>query len=64
MDALLVGLVWLLVYALVIAVVLYIVTRLAAQFVPGFAPYTWIAWAIGGLILLIMAIRLLGPALP
>jgi hypothetical protein len=59
----LVGLIWLLVYALIIAIVVYIVTRLAAQFVPGFAPFVWIVWAIGGLILLILALRLFAPIL-
>jgi hypothetical protein len=63
MDALLVGLIWLLIYALVVAIVCYIVTRLAAQFVPGFAPFVWIVWCIGGLILLILALRLFSPVL-
>ncbi len=62
-EALIVGLIWLLVYALVIALVIYIVVRLAAQFIPGFAPYTWIVWCIGGLILLILALRLFSPLL-
>jgi hypothetical protein len=39
------------------------VTRLAAQFVPGFAPFVWIVWCIGGLILLVMALRLFAPTL-
>lgn len=64
MEALLSGLIWLLVAALVIALVCYIVTRLAAQFIPGFAPYAWIIWCIGGLLLLIYALRLFAPALP
>lgn len=63
MDALLVGLIWLLIYALVIAIVVYILTRLAAQFVPGFASFVWIVWCIGGLILLILALRLFAPLL-
>ena len=63
MDAALVSLVWLLVYALAIALVCYIVARLVAQFVPGFATFTWIVWCIGGLILLILALRLFAPVL-
>lgn len=63
MEGLLVGLIWLLIYALVIAIVCYIVTRLASQFMPGFAPYAWIVWCIGGLILLILALRLFSPML-
>jgi hypothetical protein len=61
MEPLLVGLVWLLIYALAIALVCYIVARLVTQFAPGFAPFTWIVWAIGGLILLILALRLFAP---
>lgn len=64
MDALLIGLIWLLVYALVLGIIIYIVTRLLAQFAPGAAAFTWIVWAIGGLILLILALRLFSPALP
>lgn len=64
MDALLVGLIWLLVYALIIGVVCWIVTRLIAQFFAPAAAFTWVVWAIGGLILLLMIVRLLVPALP
>lgn len=64
MEALIVGLIWLLIYALVIGVVCYIVTRLIVQFVPPAAPFTWVVWAIGGLILLLLLVRLLLPALP
>lgn len=63
MDAVLVGLVWLLIYALIVALVCFIVTRLASQFVPGFAAFAWIVWCIGGLILLILALRLFAPSL-
>lgn len=63
MDALLIGLIWLLVYAFIIAIIVYIIVRLATQFVPGFAPFAWIVWAIGGLILLVMMLRLFAPAL-
>jgi hypothetical protein len=59
----LVGLIWLLVYALAICLVCYIVVRLAIQFVPGFAPFAWIVWCIGGLILLLLAFRLFAPVL-
>jgi len=31
--------------------------------VPGFAAFAWIVWCIGGLILLVMALRLFAPAL-
>ena len=58
MDTILLSLIWLLVYALVIAIVCYVVTRLAVQFVTGFAPFIWIVWCIGGLVLLVMALRL------
>ena len=63
MDSALVSLVWLLIYALGIALVCYIVIRLATQFVPGFAAFAWIVWCIGGLILLILALRLFAPLL-
>jgi hypothetical protein len=62
-DTALVNLVWLLIYALGIALVCYIVVRLATQFVPGFAAFAWIIWCIGGLILLILALRLFAPLL-
>lgn len=64
MEGLIVGLIWLLVYALVIGIVCYIVTRLVSQFIPGAAPYVWVIWAIGGLILLLFVIKLVMPALP
>jgi hypothetical protein len=60
-DAILVGLVWLLIYALAISLVCYIVSRLVTQFAPGFSPFVWIVWAIGGLILLLLALRLFAP---
>ena len=63
MDALLVGLIWLLIYALCIALVCFIAVRLAVQFFPGFAAFGWIVWCIGGLILLILALRLFSPLL-
>ena len=63
MEGLLTGLITLLVVAIVIAIVCYIVARLVAQFMPGAAPYVWLIWAIGGLILLIFVLRLFGPAL-
>jgi hypothetical protein len=63
MTALLVGLIWLLIYALGIALVCSIVARLAAQLVPGLSAFVWIVWAIGGLILLVLALRLFAPAL-
>jgi hypothetical protein len=63
MEPMLIGLVWLLVYALGIALVCYIVARLASQFVPGFAAFAWVVWAIGGLLLLILALRLFAPLL-
>lgn len=59
-----IGLVWLLIYALIICVICWIVTRLVAQFAPGGAGYAWIVWAIGGLILLILALRLVAAAVP
>ena len=57
------ALIYLLIAALVVAVVVYIIARLAAQFVPGAAAFVWILWAIGGLILLLIAFNLFGPLL-
>lgn len=64
MDAFLVGLIWILVYALCIAFVCWIVTKLMVQFFEGSSAFTWVVWAIGGLILLLLIVRLLLPALP
>jgi hypothetical protein len=63
MEAALLALIWLLIYALAIALIAYIVVRLATQFVPGFAPFAWIVWCIGGVILLVLALRLFAPLL-
>lgn len=63
MEPALVSLVWLLIYALAVALVCFIVVRLATQFVPAFAAFAWIVWCIGGLILLILALRLFAPML-
>lgn len=63
MEGLISGLITLLILALIIAVVCYVVARLIAQFVPGAAAYTWIIWAIGGLILLLYVVRLFAPSL-
>lgn len=63
MEGLLTGLIWLLVYALIICVVVYVIARLATQFMPGAAAYVWLLWAIGGILLLIMALRLFAPVL-
>lgn len=63
-TALIVGLIWLLVYALLIGVVCWIVTKLMTQFIPPAAPFAWVVWAIGGLILLLVLIQTLLPALP
>jgi hypothetical protein len=63
-EALIVGLIWLLIYALVIGIICYVVTRLAAQFFPAGAAFTWVVWCIGGLILLLLALQVFAPALP
>jgi hypothetical protein len=63
-EALIGALIWLLIYALIICVLCWIVTRIIAQFVPGAAAWAWIVWAIGGLILLLLALRLFAPLLP
>mgnify|MGYP001589395933 CR=1 FL=1 len=63
-EALIAGLIWLLIWALFVAVICYVVTRLIAQFLPGAAGIGWIFWAIGGLVLLLLAFRLFGPLLP
>jgi len=52
------------VYALIIAVVCWIVTRILATFAPPAAAYAWNVWAIGGLLLLILVVRLLGSVIP
>lgn len=57
------GLIYLLIAALVIGVVCYIIVRLASQFMPGFAPFAWIIWCIGGLILLLVALNVFGPTM-
>jgi hypothetical protein len=54
------GLIYLLIAALVVGIVLYIIIRLLSQFMPGFAPYAWILWAIGGLILVLIALNIFG----
>lgn len=61
LSALVKGLIYLLIAALVIAIVVYIVARLATQFVPGAAAYVWILWAIGGLVLVLVALNVFGP---
>ena len=58
------SLIWLLVYALVVAVVCFVVARILTMFAPGAATYTWIVWCIGGLLLLILAVRLLSGVIP
>ena len=63
MEPMLIGLIWLLIYALAIALVCYIVVRLITMFVAAFAPFGWIVWCIGGLLLLILALRLFAPML-
>jgi hypothetical protein len=60
----LVGLIWLLIFALIVAIVCWVVVRILATFAPPAAAYGWIVWAIGGLLLLILAIRLLGTLIP
>lgn len=64
LEGLIVGLIWLLVYALLIAVVCWIATKLISQFFPPAAAYAWVVWAIGGLVLLLLIVKLLLPALP
>ncbi len=63
LSALIRGLIYLLIGALVVGVVCYIIVRLASQFMPGFAPFAWIVYVIGGLILLLIALTVFGPAL-
>jgi hypothetical protein len=48
----------------VIGIICYVVTRLAAQFFPAGAAFTWVVWCIGGLILLLLALQVFAPALP
>ena len=64
MEGVLAGLVWLLMYALIVALVCFVVTRILVTFAPPAAAYGWIVWCIGGLLLLILALRLLGGLLP
>ena len=63
MEGLLSGLITLIVVIIVIMVICYIVARLLTQFVPGAAAFAWLVYAIGGLIILIYALRLFAPAL-
>lgn len=63
MEGVLVGLIWLLIYAVVVALVCYVVARLVAQFLPGASAFTWIVWCIGGIVVLILALRLFAPVL-
>lgn len=63
MDALITGFIWLLIYALCIALVCYIVARVAVQFFPAFSAFAWMVWAIGGLVLLLLALRLFAPVI-
>lgn len=53
----------LLVYALCIFVVAYIIARLLGQFLPGAASVTWVVYAVAGLIVLVLALRLFAPSL-
>jgi len=62
-EALIWGLIYVLVAAGLIAVVCYIITRAGSQFFAGFAPFAWIVWAIGGLILILIMLRVFAPAL-
>lgn len=64
MEGVITALIWLLIYALVIAVIAFIVVRLVATFAPSAAVYAWIIWCIGGLILLLLALRLFGSVIP
>jgi hypothetical protein len=63
-DALIVGLIWVLIAALILAVVCYVITRLVAQFFPGGGAYGWLVWAIGGLVLLLVIVRTIVPLIP
>ena len=63
MAGLVKGLIYLLIAALVIGVVCYIIVRLATQFLPGFGPFAWIVYVIGGLVLLLIALQVFGPVL-
>jgi uncharacterized membrane protein (DUF373 family) len=63
MAGLIKGLIYLLIAALIVGVICYVIVRLATQFMPGFAPFAWILWVIGGLILLLVALNVFGPTL-
>ncbi len=63
MSGLVRGLIYLLIAALVVGIVCYIIVRIASQFMPGFAPFAWIVWCIGGLVILLVALNLFGSAL-
>ena len=63
LEGLLTGLITLIVVVIVVLVICYIVARLLAQFLPGAAPFAWLVYAIGGLVILIYALRLFAPAL-
>lgn len=57
------GLIYLLIGALIVGVVCYVIVRLASQFMPGFAPFAWIVYVIGGLVVLLIALNVFGSAL-
>ena len=63
MSGLVKGVIYLLLAAIVIGIICYIIVRLASQFMPGFAPFAWILWCIGGLVLLLVALNVFGPTL-
>ncbi len=62
-EGLLFGLITLLIVAIVVMIICYVVARLLGQVMPGAAPYVWLIYAIGGLIVLIYALRLFAPLL-
>lgn len=63
-EQVLVALIWLLVYAAVIALACFIVARIVVTFLPAARGWAWIVWCIGGLVLLILAIRMLSGVVP
>jgi hypothetical protein len=63
LEGLLFGLITLLIVAIVVMIICYVVARLLGQVMPGAAPYVWLIYAIGGLIVLIYALRLFSPLL-
>lgn len=57
------GAIYLLFAVLIVIIICYIVTRLIEQFFSGASSFSWVIWAIGGLILLLIAWNIFSPGI-